>query len=716
MRTRQKALTGAFVLMLALAIALPAYGQVEITDLGFQNKAVEPGDGIPMDYTVDPAALGSGVTVMRFEISDIDPQADDPSDVTITEFAIHNLGTANEADIAEIMCLDGDGNAVAPTTVPSAGPNDNITFEAFCDLQSYIIPDNGSEVFEIAVRTVGTNELLDDDQNNTLQLRVTARYEEKVGSPPTGTTFTAEATDSAPEVIVNGGLNEVREETYGIESLMPGEQGIVSRFTVCDRDSNEHNLVIDELIIKQGDDGTALFTDIASLELYRIENNSRTQVGSITPDVSLDRGGMGNSLPMPTSIFLQDDHCTTLEVEAQVSPYAYKGKLIQFEYQVSTEEPASWPIDPSVDPQLKTSKPTAIGKGVIGLSDWVILPERSNGDRITASVPLNVSGFPLPGFGALQVGTSGALSYDPSVVQVKDIVGVDLDGDGTNDYVVDVVNKDNRAGKVQFTVRLSEAADQALDKYLSNADVDPDELPLQNGPIAYVQFEGVGDPGASTRLNLTFDDVKDASNQAVTDDVGTNSALIEIVPPGDVNRDGAVTVNDSLYLAQQLTLNCADMTDIQRRIADVADPQAEVDEVPTCGDNVTDPDLDSADVAQIARLALGNDDASSAGVASSESGTTVSALSVSRIQTALTGGTLSIAVQGQGVTGTQVDLYSLSGDRVLSERTTGSQLRVRLQTGTGQPLANGVYLYQVTVEGTNGQVVRSEIRKLVVLR
>ena len=713
MLTRHKLFSGALILVFALALTVPVYGQVEVTDRGFQAKAVEPGDSIPMDTVTDPAALGSGVTVMRFDVEDLDPQADNPSDVTITEFAIHNLGTANEADIVEIMCLDGDGNDVAPLATPSAHSNPNISFQAFCDVGSFIIPDGETETFEIAVRTAATDTLLDDDQNNTLQLRVTATYEETVGSPPRGTTFTAEVTDSAPEVIYNGGLNEVTEESYGVESLMPGDQDIVGRFTVCDSDSNEHNLVIDELLIKQGDDGTALFTDFASLVLYRVETTGRTQVGSITPDVSADRGSAGDSLPIPTNIFLQDDHCTTFELEAHVSPFAFKGKVIQFEYQISTEEPVATPVNQSVDPQLKTSKPTAIGKGVVRVGDGVILPERDNGDRIMANIPLQVQGFPLPGFGGLQVGSEGTLTYDPDVIHVKDVVGVDLDGDGTNDYVVDVVDKDNRSGELRFTVRLNDADDQALDKFLSDEMVDPSELPLQNGTFAFLQIEGVGDPGSSTRLNLTFDDVKDANDQALTEDVGTDSGVVDVVAPGDVNRDGEVTVNDSLLLSSQLLRDCTDLTDIQKIIADVADPQADADEVPSC--TGTDPDLDSADVAEIARLAL-DSDASSAGVEAADAEPTVEPLSVSRIQSSMIGGTLGLTAYGQGITGLQVDVYSLAGDHVISERATGQSLSVRMTSNTGQPLANGVYLYTVTIEGSDGQVQRSDVRKLVVLR
>ncbi|MFB6286918.1 MAG: hypothetical protein ABEK03_10145, partial [Candidatus Bipolaricaulia bacterium] len=694
MLNRHKALSAALTLVFALTLTIPAYGQVEMTDDGFQAKAVEPGEGIPMDTTTDPAALGSGITVMRFDIKDIDPQADDPSDVTITELQVDNLGTANQKDIVEVMCLDGAGNAIAPLGTPSSHSNPNITFQAFCDTDSYVIPDGQKQTFEIAVRTAGTNTLQDDDQNNSLRLRVTAKYEEKVGSPPRNSTFTAEVTDSKPETIYNGGLNDVSEETYGTSSLMPGNQGVVSRFTVCDKDSNEHNLVMDELLIKQGDDGTALFSDFASLKLYRVENSGRTQVGSVTPNVSANRGGAGDSLPIPTNVYLQDDHCTTFEIEAHVSPFAYKGKVIQFEYQISTEEPVSWPIAQSVDPQLVTSQPTAIGKGVLQIADAVLLPERSNGDRTTVGVPLKVKGFPLPGFGGLQVG-SNTLSYDPSVVRVKDVVGVDLDNDDTNDYVVDVVEKDNRRGEVRFTVRLNQATDEALDKHMSGADVPLEELPQQDGPVAFIRVEGVGKPGDSTRMNLTFEEVKTADNQAITDDVGTDSGVMEIVPPGDLNRDGNVSVNDSLMLGQALLNDCANLTDTQKRIADVADPRAAVDSVPSCTGN--SPELDSADVAEISSLAL-DSGASSAGVEASDAEQpTVQPLSVNRIQSTMTGGTLGISAIGQGITGMQVDVFNLSGDHVISERATTDQLRVRMSSNTGQPLANGVYLYTVTI-------------------
>ena len=76
-----------------------------------------------------------------------------------------------------------------------------------------------------------------------------------------------------------------------------------------------------------------------------------------------------------------------------------------------------------------------------------------------------------------------------------------------------------------------------------------------------------------------------------------------------------------------------------------------------------------------------------------------------------------LAVQGTGIKRVQVDGFDLSGDRRFAVSRQGSKLEWRtLDEQTGRSLANGVYLYVVTVEGVHGEVWRSDVRKLVVLR
>jgi len=73
--------------------------------------------------------------------------------------------------------------------------------------------------------------------------------------------------------------------------------------------------------------------------------------------------------------------------------------------------------------------------------------------------------------------------------------------------------------------------------------------------------------------------------------------------------------------------------------------------------------------------------------------------------------------QGTEIEAINVEVFNLAGERIFdSGFTTGNTLRWNLLTSEGQAVANGVYLYVVTIHGTNGEVVRSEVKKLMVLR
>jgi len=73
-------------------------------------------------------------------------------------------------------------------------------------------------------------------------------------------------------------------------------------------------------------------------------------------------------------------------------------------------------------------------------------------------------------------------------------------------------------------------------------------------------------------------------------------------------------------------------------------------------------------------------------------------------------------VEGSGIAGLDLAVYDLSGRLVASQQANGNRLVFRVLASNGQPLANGVYLYTVTVRGADGQTIRTEVRKLVVLR
>ena len=74
--------------------------------------------------------------------------------------------------------------------------------------------------------------------------------------------------------------------------------------------------------------------------------------------------------------------------------------------------------------------------------------------------------------------------------------------------------------------------------------------------------------------------------------------------------------------------------------------------------------------------------------------------------------------QGRQISGLKVEIYGLSGAKLLdSGFSAGRQLRWNFLTTSGsRPLANGVYLYVVTVRGPSGRLLRDQVRKLVLLR
>ena len=72
--------------------------------------------------------------------------------------------------------------------------------------------------------------------------------------------------------------------------------------------------------------------------------------------------------------------------------------------------------------------------------------------------------------------------------------------------------------------------------------------------------------------------------------------------------------------------------------------------------------------------------------------------------------------QGVGSTSIEVNIFSLRGQRIAHRSEHGNQLRWNMLTDLSRVVANGVYLYQITIRDSLGNVIRSEIRKLLVLR
>lgn len=85
------------------------------------------------------------------------------------------------------------------------------------------------------------------------------------------------------------------------------------------------------------------------------------------------------------------------------------------------------------------------------------------------------------------------------------------------------------------------------------------------------------------------------------------------------------------------------------------------------------------------------------------------------LRTSLVKRTTTFLVQGEGINSIRVDVYALDGTLIYTQQAAGTRLDWHWQTSRGTPVANGVYLYQVTVKGQNASI-RTPIKKLLVLR
>lgn len=74
-------------------------------------------------------------------------------------------------------------------------------------------------------------------------------------------------------------------------------------------------------------------------------------------------------------------------------------------------------------------------------------------------------------------------------------------------------------------------------------------------------------------------------------------------------------------------------------------------------------------------------------------------------------------LEDQEIKSLRLQVLALSGQRIYdSGFVVGNSLRWNLLNSQGKQIANGGYLYVVTVRGFDGKVIRSELRKLVILR
>jgi hypothetical protein len=298
-----------------------------------------------------------------------------------------------------------------------------------------------------------------------------------------------------------------------------------------------------------------------------------------------------------------------------------------------------------------------------------------------AKIPISIRFVPAPGLGELQIGPDGALTFDPTIIQVLNVKGV-------GPYIVDSVNIDSLEGRVQFSLTLK-----------------PGRTALNEGVIAEIEVDKAPNAPVGESVRIDIEDIAGIEVVDVFRDAAGRDLLPDIVPgvitikliKGDVDGDGVVTISDA-RLTARFILGLETLSPEQEEAADVAPPLGVVD---------------ATDVRWIAQAATGLRRLEQNAAALAPLARSAQPNSAKSVTARMRAGTLEVRVGGQGIAQTTVRVFTLTGKAVATVQASGPT--ARLSEGDLAGLPNGVYLYTVTVLGPDG-VWQSEVRKFILVR
>jgi hypothetical protein len=298
-----------------------------------------------------------------------------------------------------------------------------------------------------------------------------------------------------------------------------------------------------------------------------------------------------------------------------------------------------------------------------------------------ARIPISIRFVPAPGLGELQIGPDGALTFDPTIIQVLNVKGV-------GPYIVDSVNIDSIEGRVQFSLTLK-----------------PGRTALNEGVIAEIEVDKAPNAPVGESVRIDIEDIAGIEVVDVFRDAAGRDLLPDIVPgvitikliKGDVDGDGVVTISDA-RLTARFILGLETLSPEQEEAADVAPPLGVVD---------------ATDVRWIAQAATGLRKLEQSAAALAPLARSAQPNSAKSVTARMRAGALEVRVGGQGIAQTTVRVFTLTGKAVATVQASGPT--ARLSEGDLAGLPNGVYLYTVTVLGPDG-VWQSEVRKFILVR
>ncbi|HID11346.1 MAG TPA: hypothetical protein EYP17_08615, partial [Candidatus Latescibacteria bacterium] len=372
---RKAPLILAMVLAFAGFLSFTALAQIEVVDLGYQAKPLNPGATPPACAAGETLEWNDAALVMKVEIKDVDFPAQDRSNVTVTHIQVSNLGTVEVEAIQNIVFLDKDNRCIGPPwAITSWGENHDIT--------DWVIPDDSTQILQVVVFLDTSGNLGNLYQGKTLRLQLRLTYEEQPSGFPAPQTFTSPGIeDKAPETIWNGGFESAADNNYNGGVLALGGTHIVQEFTLCDDDAQLSRPVLREVWVTNLGDADQY--DLAEIHLY--VKGTPTPIATIQiPATSFAPGIPVKITPDDFGYTFTDDTCATFQIGVKVSPYAFPGHTIQFHTTAYAEEPRGTAIDTSVAPEVTDGTAEVIataplGKNIITISTVPNLPAGAEG-------------------------------------------------------------------------------------------------------------------------------------------------------------------------------------------------------------------------------------------------------------------------------------------------------------------------------------------------
>lgn len=337
-------------------------------------------------------------------------------------------------------------------------------------------------------------------------------------------------------------------------------------------------------------------------------------------------------------------------------------------------------------------------------------------------VKVSIAAMPGDGLGRM----TGTFVFDPMVVHVRQTAQGDLKVKalGPYDVLIKTDTEEATNGIVGFELALKNGTGK--------------RQPITTGPVLEIELEPAVSENElqsalcqASDLVINSDSVslvlEDKDGNPIADpDVISGRARLNVLG-GDVDLNGVVNRKDVRWISRFIMGKLDPPSDlgvdlaIFQKAADVAPQFGEIDAtdvrtikeaivnrrpLPSACDNPVDSLVPQSSMVNLKFTKM------SAQTLVAES------LEVTGVQVALgvQGESVEFNAQGHAIAETQVEIYNLAGMMISRSVANASRVRASLRADNGRRVANGIYMYVITVRGFHGEVIRSHLGKFVLAR